>query len=201
MTVRFIFTCCILDNEREDIYVKAISDSVSKLNHLPIKLYVVENTGRQASNLDTIKGIEVVYTNNNLKDDFGEKGIKEMFDMHEVAGRYAFDDDDIVIKLTGRYTLKSAKFVEEVINNKDIYDCFIKCYNVCTEEYDDKDCIMSYYGIRYRYFQDINIMSLRSNYSMEMALMSELYKAIEPGRIWKTRQLDMYFRGMESGLL
>ena len=199
--MRFIFTCCILNPEREEAYVKAITDSVSKLKHLPIKFYVVENTGRSSSKLDTIEGVQVIYTRNNLKDPFDAVGIKEMFDVYEVAERCGFNDDDIVIKLTGRYTLKSAKFVEEVIQNQTMYDFFVKCFNVCTLEYDDADCVLGLYALRYQYLQDINITKMRWNDSQEKTFFSEACRVVEPERILKFSQLDMYFRGDTSFLL
>jgi hypothetical protein len=175
--------------------VRAIRDSVSKLTGLPIKLYVVENTGPKLTNLDTIEGVQVIYTDNNFKDDFGRKGIKEMFDIYEVAERCEFDDDDIIIKLSGRYILKSAKFVKDVLLHLDTHDCFIKCYNICTQQYDENDAIIAYYGMRYGLLKEINVMTMRSHYSMEMAVMSEIYKVVDSERILKVPQLDMYFQG------
>ena len=54
MKIHFIFTTSIIEPEREEIYVKAIRDSLSKISHLPFEFYIVENNGQRKTLLDTI---------------------------------------------------------------------------------------------------------------------------------------------------
>ena len=72
---------------------------------------------------------------------------------------------------------------------------------MCTLEYDDADCILGLYALRYQYLQDINITKMRWNDSQEKTFFSEVCRIVEPERILKFNQLDMYFRGDTTFLL
>ena len=50
-------------------------------------------------------------------------------------------DNDIVIKLTGRYLLTSPLFLNEIIEKETKYDAFIKFYGSCSLKYEIYDCI------------------------------------------------------------
>ena len=104
MKFRFIFTASIIEPEREQIYVDAIRDTMSKISGLPIIFYVVENNGIRPTLLDTIGNINIVYTESN-KHTWGI-GKKELYDIKYVCEKYNFSEDDIIVKMTGRYLIK-----------------------------------------------------------------------------------------------
>ena len=60
--------------------------------------------------------INVFYTDNN-KQLFKSKGTNELLDIKAVIDKYGITDDDIIIKLTGRYRILSPNFFKEVIEN------------------------------------------------------------------------------------
>ena len=75
-----------------------------------------------------------------LKDEFIGVNIKEKMD---IVGQdsVTIKDNDIVIKLTGRYLLTSPLFLNEIIEKETKYDAFIKFYGSCSLKYEIYDCI------------------------------------------------------------
>jgi hypothetical protein len=170
--IYLIFTCSlynkyIIDIEkseydlsvRENLYKTAIVNNLLILkNYIDsgiIKPIIVENNGYRTTILDTI-GIPVLYTNsNNFK--FGCKGVNEFCDFFSVIHNFNINDNDIFIKITGRYILKSDSFFRMLIDNQDKYDIFAKFFNVCTKEFCSKDIILGLCGIRVKYLKDFKI--------------------------------------------
>jgi hypothetical protein len=120
-------------DERKQRYLYAISET---LKHLPyeIKPIIVENNGKRETYLDNFyhhhnQHVKVIYTDNN-KLQFKSKGANELVDIKEVIERYGIDDEDIVIKLTGRYRALSSKFFDDVIENVDSYALRAKYINL-----------------------------------------------------------------------
>jgi hypothetical protein len=195
MTIRLIFTTSIISPEREALYVQSIKDTMEKISSIPVVAYVVENNGQRETLLDSIEGVTTVYTNTNTIQAYERKGMKELIDILYVGNTYRFEDEDIVIKLTGRYTLRSAKFFEEVYDKQGLYDCFIKCYNVCTNQFLKDDCVLGLYGLRWKYFEDINYMRMLDHQSMEHVFITEVRNLVAEEKILEVEHLDMCFRG------
>lgn len=232
--IYLIFTCSIITPDREQIYKECITDTIQKLSGYPIKFVIVDNTGLESSLLDTIKDATVIYTNTNNNMSFtndnrpGHKGVKEFFDILTVCDKLNVQDDDIVVKLTGRYTIKGTHFFDILLKNESIYDCFLKCYNVCLREYCKNDMIMGLYGMRYKYLSEINYMNIVINktidgvnhctcsmckfcieenakenndsviLSMERSFLKEVSRRIDKSRILEVDHLDLYFQGDQS---
>jgi hypothetical protein len=124
-----------------------------------IKPIIVENNGSRSTYLDDM-GCDVIYTNNNAIR-CGHKGINELQDIKEVIGKYNIRDDDIVIKLTGRYFMMNPSFFETILShiNKDV---FVKFFNVCTREYVHDDCVLGLYAIRCKYLKQFEYKCVSS---------------------------------------
>jgi hypothetical protein len=203
MTLRLVFTTSIITPDREQIYVDAIRDTLSKLHHIPLKAYVVENNGERPTALDTIEEVEVMYTNTNTIKALQNpsrivyssgKAQKEMLDLLFVADRYSFQDDDIVIKLTGRYTLASPLFFDTLLT-KPHYDVYMKFFNVCTREYDPVDCVMGLYACRYHLLRDFDYTAFANHPSTEQVLAAYIRESVQAERIYELSHLDMNFQG------
>jgi len=134
-------------NERKERYLYAISET---LKIVPYKTIIVENNGTRETYLDSLQ--EVCYTDNN-KYSFKSKGVNELLDIKEVIKRYDIQDDDIIIKLTGRYRLLSSHFLDQ-INGE--YDAFVKFYGTCSLQFEQYDCILGCYAIRSKYIKLYN---------------------------------------------
>jgi hypothetical protein len=157
--------------ERQERYLYAINETLKVLPH-EIKLIIVENNGKRETYLDNFyhhnQRINVFYTENN-KQQFKSKGANELLDIKEVIDRYGIKDDDIIIKLTGRYRALSPKFFEEVIRNENDYDAFIKFYGTCSLKFEQYDCILGCYALRAKYIKLFNHFSIDNYKSAEIA--------------------------------
>jgi len=148
---------------RKERYEYAISET---LKHVPpeITTIIVENNGKRNTFLDVFDN--VLYTENN-RHSFKSKGINEMLDIKEVIQHYGMKDDDIIIKLTGRYRVLSPAFFIEVLKND--YDAYIKFFGACSLQFESYDCILGYYAIRVRYIKLFNHLSINYYKSAEVA--------------------------------
>jgi hypothetical protein len=135
---------------RIDEYKENIKNTLllNKENFIPI---IIENNGTRKTFLDDF-GIAVHYTNNN-NEKFKHKGVNELLDIKSAIEKYNIGDDDMIIKLTGRYRILNDSFFEFVKQNENNYDVFMKFYNVCEETFMDNDCIMGMFSIRCKYLK------------------------------------------------
>ncbi len=65
-------------------------------------------------------------------------------------------NDDIVIKLTGRYTLLNLEFIHLVKKYSNMYDAFVKFFNVCTLQYLIDDCVLGMFAIKCKHLNNYN---------------------------------------------
>jgi len=133
------------ENDRVLEYKESIKTILSYVSD-KIKPIIIENNGKRATFLDEF-GVDVHYTENN-KESFKHKGINELMDIKSAISAYDIKDDDIVIKITGRYKLIDDSFFQTVINSLQSYDAFIKFFNVFTEEFIEDDCVLGLFAIR-----------------------------------------------------
>lgn len=154
--IYLIITACIQNRygvqhaeQRKQQYLSAITET---LTHLPptIQPILVENNGIRDTYLDhffhnNIR-VPVVYTTNNARS-LSHKAMTELLDIKEVCTRYDIQNNDIIIKLTGRYTVKSPLFFTEVLSDS-VTDAFVKFFNVCTQLFDPNDCVLGCYAVR-----------------------------------------------------
>ena len=139
------------NTKRKERYLYAISETLKNLpsDIIPI---VVENNGKRETYLDVFN---VFYTNNNTYR-FKNKAINEMLDIKDVIREYGIKNDDIIIKLTGRYRVLSPDFFKEVIEKK--YDAYVKFYNISTLQFEKYDCILGYYAIKAEFILSFNYL-------------------------------------------
>ena len=152
--------------KRDENYLNSIKKTLDLLPASIIPI-IVENNGLNKSYLDTFN-IKVHYTNNNHKI-YHHKGVNELEDIKSVIDYYNIDDDDIVIKLTGRYFVLSDFFFKHIIDNENNYDVFMKFFNVCTEKYLDNDCVLGLYGIRCKYLKKFEYKDFSKSPEIEFA--------------------------------
>ena len=132
---------------REEEYRTALSETLS---HLPacIQPIIVENNGARTTFLEQLthdhRSVPVLYTDHNTRR--ASKGVKELLDIQYVIRRYGIQNNDMVIKVTGRYRVTSSFFFQEVMNLP--HDAFIKFYGVCTQTFDPKESVLGLYAMR-----------------------------------------------------
>jgi hypothetical protein len=136
------------DIHRKETYINSINKTLSFLPN-EIKPIIVENNGKRKTYLDTLN-CDIIYTNNNKINSI-HKGINELLDIKEVINIYDIKDEDIIIKLTGRYHLTSSYFFDLVINTTK--DAFVSFFNVCELKYMEYDCVLGLFAIKCKYLK------------------------------------------------
>jgi len=205
MKVHLIFTASIggsiknpLEGHEEEIYVERIRDTIQKLSEFPVNFYAVENNGKRPTLLDTIERANILYTDTNKND--WPIGTKEFLDIQTVCQTYAFADEDIVIKLTGRYLIAESTLIEKILDYEDSADVFMKFYDASCDRlkrdmWNHNECILGLYGIRYSVLKEFNLELLNQSLSPEVIFATYIRQTVEPQRIMEIKMLDMYFRG------
>jgi hypothetical protein len=184
-------------HQRKERYLYAIKETLKVLPE-EITPIIVENNGKRETYLDnfynginTVRGetpVKVLYTENN-KYQFKSKGINELLDIKEVIEKYNIQDDDIIIKLTGRYRVLSSKFFEDVIANQGGYDAFVKFFEVEKLKFEIYDCILGLYAMRAKYIKLFNHYSIDNYISAEIAFAK--YTRFSGARLKEIETLDV----------
>lgn len=163
MKYYLVITTCLKNKygiKNKEFRQKTYKHSIERaLFFLPKEIIpiIVENSGISSSFLDDF-GVDVVYTDNN-KYNFPRptyKGKNELLDIQSVISKYDIQDDDIVIKLTGRYEILDDTFFRCVLENCHSHDAFIKFYNVSRKIYMDDDCALGLYAIKCKHLKSFD---------------------------------------------
>ena len=172
---------------RENRYIECINNLLQLINNdSNIKPIIVENNGVRQTFLDNLKG-DIFYTNNNMIN-YKHKGENELLDIKEVIKKYNIKDEDIIIKLTGRYKLLNLNFINFVKNNINNYDAFVKFFNVCTRKYMFDDCVLGLFAIKCKYLKEFKYNFLKSP---ECEFADHVRKNVDKNKLKEVHQLDL----------
>lgn len=179
-------------NERRDRYLYAIYETLKHLPH-EIKPLIVENNGKRETYLDDFyhhhrQHVKVFYTNNNQLN-FKSKGVNELLDIKEVINKYGIEDNDIIIKLTGRYRALTSAFFREIVNTETKYDAWIKFFGTCSLKFEEYDCVLGCYAIRAGFLKLFNHLSIENYKSAEIAFAR--YVRFSGARLKEIEKLDI----------
>ena len=181
--IYLIITTCIQNKfgsinpeVRKTQYLSAISET---LQYLPSEIIpiIVENNGKRPTYLDNFyhnnNPVIIIYTDNNTVP-YINKGIIELYDIKYVIKQMNINDNDMIIKITGRYHVTSSFFFNQILQNEIVqnetrYDSFFKFYNVCTNEFNAHDGVLGLYAMRSIYIQLLNHLFLQKYASSEIA--------------------------------
>lgn len=172
--------------ERVELYKKAITNTLKYVANHQIIPIIVENNGTRETFLELFE-CKVIYTNNNTKK-LAHKGMNEMVDIRHVIQTCNIQDNDMIIKITGRYFPFNDTFFKEVIENIECKDAFIKFYNVTTREYDKYDCILGFFALRCKYLKNF---SYEGKEGAEIELSKYVHQYIAEHRIKAIRKLGV----------
>ncbi len=169
--------------DRELRYTESIRQTLSQLPPC-ITPIIVENNGKRKTCLDDFH-IPVHYTNNNMLPCFS-KGGNEMLDIHSVIKEFKIQDEDIVIKITGRYFVSNSDFFQFVIQNQDMYDSFVKFYNVSTQQYMANDCVLGLFAMRCKYLKQFRFTNIYQSPEVQFAKYAR-----SNGRVYECEHLNV----------
>lgn len=166
--IYFLVTCSLIDKHptpwiiklpeeyRIQEYATGIESVLNISKHLPnSKVILIENNGSRKTFLDLYRGCKVFYTNNNTLNT-KNKGIKELKDVKDCIEHYGIENDDFVVKLSGRYNIMdNSPFIERLKDLSGI-DCIIR-YGSFNKPSDTrvKDCITGLIGMRAKHVKQI----------------------------------------------
>lgn len=148
-------------DHRDARYKECISTLSSLVDNDPeFKIVIVENNGPRQTYLDDF-GHDVVYTTHNSIR-YPHKGVNELLDILYVIHKYNINDNDTVIKMTGRYKLLDSTFLNTVKQYHNSYDAFVKFFNVCTFKYLYDDCVLGLFACKCKYIRNFKYECKRS---------------------------------------
>lgn len=172
---------------RQIRYIECIRALTSIIGNDPnIKPIIVENNGPRVTYLDELN-CDVVYTLNN-QFNFPNKGYNELLDIKQVIKQYNIQDEDVIIKLTGRYKLLGTNIINCIKSNIDTHDAFIKFFNVCTLQYMKNDCVLGLFGMKCKYLKDFNYSGIKSP---ECEFADYVREKIDKSRIMEITNLNL----------
>jgi hypothetical protein len=176
---------------RKDRYVYAIAET---LKHVPstVQPIIVENNGYDSSFLDNFqhagKKVPALYTRNNSVA-ANSKGVNEMLDIQAVIRHFKIQDDDIVVKLTGRYRFLSPRFLTHIMEEEKQYDIWVKFFGSCSLRFEPYDCILGSYAIRAKFLKLFHTLSIDNYKSAEIAFAR--YARFCGGKLKEVTELDL----------
>lgn len=141
------------DRRKQEYYIGI----ANVLNLLPpsIKPIIVENTQDNKSYLDVFK-CDIVYTCNNdyvIEDGYTmHKGYREIIDLQHIIKKYDIQDEDMIIKMTGRYQLFKDDFFNIVLQNLDKGAIFRE-FNVMNYSKTPIDIVMGLFAVQSKYLK------------------------------------------------
>jgi hypothetical protein len=175
------------DIHRQHRYTECIKHLLGLIeNDAEIKPIVVENNGLRETYLNDLK-CDVFYTDNNIISGH-HKGENELLDIMDAISHYKIQDDDVIIKLTGRYKLLNSGFVDLVKNNSKDYDAFVKFFNVCTQTFMEDDCVLGLFSIKCKYLKEFNYAFLKSP---ECEFADYVRRVIDKNKLMEIDNLDL----------
>jgi len=160
--IYFIVTTSLYNdcNIRKQQYTNGINklkEVVQYLNIENYKIIIVENNGIRNTFLNDFD-CSVCYTNNNFLS-INNSGHKELLDILECIRKYCINNDDFIVKITGRYILENnSEFMRLVKNLKYTqYECIVKfgCF-IKPLSFKTNDCITGLIGMKCKYIKLIS---------------------------------------------
>ena len=165
--MKFIITTSLIEGEkyekRKEQYINGIEKAIDLTNNIAnLKMIIIENNGKRSTFLDNFKqeNIDIFYTNNNLLN-IKNKGVKELKDILDCINFYDIKDDELIIKMTGRYVLNSnSNFINvlKYIKHENTPHCIITYGSFYKPVFFQcEDCITGLIGMLCKYIKTINM--------------------------------------------
>lgn len=200
-TLRIVCTAALIDDKfdmRKTEYIKCFK---ALANYGYTNPYIIEAIKGQGPTFLDNYSTNVFYSQAHdftIKD-IRNKGINEARTMLDGFNHFKFHPNDMLLKLTGRYHLKSDKFIQLIRKNPHV-DIFVKLIHNKTWP------ITGCFAMRYRYFKDmletLDYKHMEANFIyLEAKVMDYINKLLETPsvKIMFVKKLDLSANIMGSG--
>ena len=141
--------------ERKRRYLNGITTAISRFKDMPnCKIILLENNGRRPTFLDEF-GVDVFYTNNNtLPTNIGNK---ELIDLNQCIAHYNIQEEDFVVKLSGRYIIQEqSEFMNALLEHKETKDAILMYGYFYGPKYERvRDCVTGLIGMKCKHLMRI----------------------------------------------
>ena len=177
MTVFIIITACLLNDPKNNRsyttrkieYTSGISALLERCKDKPYKLVIVENNSlidrlpfhlkKHRTFLEDF-GIPVIYTRNNMYR-IKNYGTKELLDIKHAVDQLNIQDDDFVVKMTGRYVLdKVCPFFDAIDKLEETpYSAVLRfgAYTNFEKVRAKDDCTTGLIGLKCKYVKQLDL--------------------------------------------
>lgn len=172
-----IITACLLDDPKNNRsyttrkieYTAGISELLKQCKDKPYKLVIVENNSlidrlpfhlkKHRTFLEDF-GIPVVYTRNNMYR-IKNYGTKELLDVKHVVDKFNIQDDDFIVKITGRYVLDKVSPFFDVIDKLEEtpYSAVVRfgAYTNFEKRREKDNCTTGLIGLKCKYVKQLDL--------------------------------------------
>lgn len=135
-------------DERKMQYIR----SLSAINQFGYRPYIIESCVQGRTFLDDWAK-QVLYTQTN-DSRLQNKGVNEFTSMLHAFNYWEFNDDDIIVKLTGRYVLRSDAFIR-FLEDADDVDCAAKFVTVSMGDNSIDAVLTGCFAMRFNLFKEM----------------------------------------------
>ncbi len=160
------------------------------LNQQPLPVFFVESCSTEGFSYLNDYCSHVFYSHsNNFK--LKNKGVNEAKAMIKALKYFNFDDDILIIKLTGRYPFNNFNFINLILQNQS-YDAFVK--------YDNHGQVYTgCFAMRCKHMKNmlsqLNLAAMETHMiNIEAEVASFIHKNITPDRIYEVSSLGITAR-------
>lgn len=120
--IQVIYTSAVIFNEFKERRKEYLL-SLEALRSYQLEPWIIEATNVSHSFFDR-ESTQVLYPKQH-DSKYSDKGINEILSIKACLSKLEFSDDDIVIKITGRYWLYDSLFIDTILQNPG-YDVYVK---------------------------------------------------------------------------
>ena len=165
--------------------IKALISIVNKKVNNDYKIIIVENNGLRDTFLNEIHDC-ILYTKNNYLNT-SNKGNKELMDIRDVIKEYNIQDNDMIVKITGRYIVQdNSDFFNYLDKDYDgiiMYGSYLK-----PDSENVNDCVTGLIGMKCKYVKNIQFACYQNPIEWNWAKASH---EIEVNKIKKIKKLGL----------
>ena len=209
MAIWILVTSCLISQkyeERKREYITGISNILKFFNKPYYNIVIVENNSKlnnvasvfHKTFLDKF-GIPVLYTKNNrLITKTGNRGIIEMFDIFECIRYFNIQDDDFIVKITGRYILDEDSPFVKVVDNLQIrpYSAIVRFnqYDTPPSLIKTDNCVSGIIGLKCKYVKQIKIPELTDVLTSIEMKWAEVISTLNDDEICVLEKLGLWIK-------